>query len=103
MEFRFTIETTKVVLGQAVTLQRLAIDEEAIITLTPTKPEASITQEPEQNREQRSTRDRKAFLAGSGARQPHCLQYEKTTEGARHQRSISAHLCIATEKFCENG
>jgi ATP-dependent RNA helicase DeaD len=44
-------------LGQAVTLQRLAIDEEAIITLAQTKPEASITPEPEQNSEQWSGRD----------------------------------------------
>jgi len=48
-------------LGQAVTLQRLAIDEEAIITLAQTKPEAAITQEPEQNSEQRPVRDRKHF------------------------------------------
>jgi ATP-dependent RNA helicase DeaD len=51
-------------LGQAVTLQRLAIDEEAIITLAQIKPEASITQEPEQNSEQRSGRDRKHFSSG---------------------------------------
>ena len=48
-------------LGQAVTLQRLAIDEEAIITLAQTKPEASITQEPEQYGEQRSGRDREQY------------------------------------------
>lgn len=52
-------------LGQAVTLQRLAIDEEAIIiTLAQTKPEVSLTQEPEQDSEQRPVRDRKHFSSG---------------------------------------
>jgi ATP-dependent RNA helicase DeaD len=51
-------------LGQAVILQRLAIDEEAIVTLAQTKPEASITQESEQNSEQPPRRDRKPFPPG---------------------------------------
>jgi ATP-dependent RNA helicase DeaD len=51
-------------LGQAVTLQRLAIDEEATVTLAQTKPEASITQEHRQNSEQQSRRDRKPFPPG---------------------------------------
>ena len=51
-------------LGQAVTLQRLAIDEEAIVTLAQAKPEASIAQEPEQNSEQRTVRDRQHFSPG---------------------------------------
>jgi ATP-dependent RNA helicase DeaD len=48
-------------LGQAVALQRLAIDEEAIVTIPLAKPEASVTQEHEQNGEQRPVRDRKHF------------------------------------------
>jgi ATP-dependent RNA helicase DeaD len=48
-------------LGQAVALQRLTIDEEAIVTTPLAKPEASVTQEHEQNGEQRPVRGRKHF------------------------------------------
>src|SRR5260370_11673284 len=48
-------------LGQAVALQRLTIDEEAIVTITLARPEASVTQEHEQNGEQRPVRGRKHF------------------------------------------
>jgi ATP-dependent RNA helicase DeaD len=51
-------------LGQAVTLQRLAIDEEATVTLAQTKPEAPITPEPKQYSEPRPVRDRKHFSPG---------------------------------------
>jgi ATP-dependent RNA helicase DeaD len=51
-------------LGQAVALQRLVIDEEAIVTLPQVKPEISVTQEPEQNSEQRSVRSHKRFSPG---------------------------------------
>ncbi len=43
-------------LGQVVALQRLVIDEEAIVTIPLAKPEASVTQEHEQNDEQRPVR-----------------------------------------------
>jgi ATP-dependent RNA helicase DeaD len=46
-------------LGQAVTLQRLVIDEEAIVTLAQTKTEVATTQAYEQNSEQRSAHNRK--------------------------------------------
>jgi ATP-dependent RNA helicase DeaD len=46
-------------LGHSVTLQRLAIDEEAMVTQEQAKPEASRTQEHEQNSEPRLRRDRK--------------------------------------------
>jgi ATP-dependent RNA helicase DeaD len=49
-------------LGQAVALQRLAIDEEAIVTIPLAKPDASVTQEHKQNDEQRPARGRKQFL-----------------------------------------
>jgi ATP-dependent RNA helicase DeaD len=50
-------------LGQTAELQRLAINEEAIVTLPLARPEASVTQEQEheQNDEQRPVRDRKHF------------------------------------------
>jgi len=48
-------------LGQGAALQRLVIDEEAFVTPPPASPEASRTQEHEQNGEQRPERDRKHF------------------------------------------
>jgi ATP-dependent RNA helicase DeaD len=52
-------------LGQAVALQRLAIEEEAIVTIPPARPEeASVTQEHEQNSEQQPVRNRKHFSSG---------------------------------------
>jgi len=48
-------------LGQGAALQRLVIDEEALVTPPPVSPEASRTQEHEQNGEQRPERDRKHF------------------------------------------
>ncbi|MFL5656477.1 MAG: DEAD/DEAH box helicase [Ktedonobacteraceae bacterium] len=51
-------------LGQVVALQRLVIDEEALVTPPLASPEASRTQEHEQNDEQRPVRDRKHFSPG---------------------------------------
>jgi ATP-dependent RNA helicase DeaD len=50
-------------LGQAVALQRLAIDEEAIFARSLAKPEVAVTQdqEREEDRQPRPVRDRKAF------------------------------------------
>ncbi len=48
-------------LGQAVALQRLVIDEEALATPPLVSPEAARTQEREQNGEPRPARDRKQF------------------------------------------
>jgi ATP-dependent RNA helicase DeaD len=50
-------------LGQSVTLQRLALDEEAIGTLPLAKPEAAAAQEHEQNGEQQPVRNRTHFSA----------------------------------------
>ncbi len=46
-------------LGQTVTLQRLTIDEDAIVTLPLASQEAAVTQEPELSVEQQPARDRK--------------------------------------------
>jgi len=51
-------------LGQVVALQQLVIDEEALVTPLLASPEASRTQEHEQNDEQRLVRDRKHFSPG---------------------------------------
>src|SRR5437879_5267347 len=51
-------------LGQAVALQRLVIDEEAIVTIPLARPETSVTQEHEQSSEQRSVRERQPFMSG---------------------------------------
>jgi len=51
-------------LGQVVALQQLVIDEEALVTPLLARPEASRTQEHEQNDEQRLVRDRKHFSPG---------------------------------------
>ncbi|MFL5625095.1 MAG: DEAD/DEAH box helicase [Ktedonobacteraceae bacterium] len=48
-------------LGQAGALQRLAIDEQAIGTIPLASPEASVTQQHEQNGEQQPVRDGKPF------------------------------------------
>jgi len=51
-------------LGQAVALQRLAIDEEALVTPLSARPEAPVTPEDEQDGEQRLVRDRKHSSPG---------------------------------------
>jgi ATP-dependent RNA helicase DeaD len=51
-------------LGQVVALQRLVIDEEALVTPALASPEASRTQEYEQNGEQRPVGDGKHFSPG---------------------------------------
>ncbi|TMD62494.1 MAG: DEAD/DEAH box helicase [Chloroflexi bacterium] len=48
-------------LGQAVALQRLAIDEETSVSIPSARPEALVTQEHEQNGEQRPVRGREHF------------------------------------------
>jgi superfamily II DNA/RNA helicase len=48
-------------LGQAVILQRLAIDEQAMVAKPLAKPEALVMQQHEQDSEQRPMRDRKHF------------------------------------------
>ena len=53
-------------LGQAVALQRLAIDEEALVTKPLTSPEASGIREHKQDGEQRPVHGRKDFSPGQG-------------------------------------
>ena len=48
-------------LGQAVALQRLAIEEEPIITAPPTRPETSVTQDHKPNSERQPIPDHKHF------------------------------------------
>ena len=48
-------------LGQAVALQRLALDEEAVVSLSSTRPEAAGTQEYEQNGKPQPVRGGKQF------------------------------------------
>ncbi len=55
-------------LGQAVALQRLAIDEEASMALPMTGPEMVVTQPYEQNDEQQVRRDRKQLSPSSQGR-----------------------------------
>src|SRR5439155_20923032 len=51
-------------LGHTAELQRLTINEEAIVTTPIVAPEASVPQEQEQNDELRRARDRKHFSPG---------------------------------------
>ncbi|MDQ6659668.1 MAG: DEAD/DEAH box helicase [Chloroflexota bacterium] len=51
-------------LGQVVALQRLVLDEKALVTLPSTRPEATVTQKHEQNGEQQLIRDRKHVSPG---------------------------------------
>ncbi len=68
-------------LGQTAELQRLAINEQAIVTIPLAKPEASVTQEHEQNDEQRPVRDRKHFSPG---------QERVRLERPRHDRDTAS-------------
>src|SRR5437016_3380031 len=72
-------------LGQVVTLQRLVIDEEALVTPPLTSPEAARTPEHEQNDEQLPVRDRKHSSPGRerGTR----LQPEHDNDTASGMRS----------------
>jgi ATP-dependent RNA helicase DeaD len=51
-------------LGQAVALQRLALDEEALVPIPRARPEASATREDEQNSDQQPFRSRKPSSPG---------------------------------------
>ncbi len=81
-------------LGQVVALQRLTIDEQAIVTLPLARPEASVTREYEQNSEPRPVRGREHFSPvqerGRQA-QPKHDSFGRTTD--KHK----AHSFAATE------
>jgi ATP-dependent RNA helicase DeaD len=57
-------------LGQAVALHRLAIDEQATVTLPHARPEAPVMLEDEQNDEQRPVRGRQHVSPGQERRRP---------------------------------
>src|SRR5262249_9748367 len=74
-------------LGQVVALQRLAIDEEPIVGIPLTKPEASVIQEKhEQNDEQRSVRERKHFSPGQERSRLAGLKHENHTASSSKRR-----------------
>jgi hypothetical protein len=78
-------------LGQTAELQRLAMNEEAIVTIPLARPEASVTQEHEQNDEQRPVRDRKHSSPGQ---ERSILERPKhdshTASGAKRRRKDSS-------------
>jgi hypothetical protein len=73
-------------LGQAVSLQRLAIDEEAMVTPLNARPEASETQEHEQYGEQRPVRDRKHFSPDQERGRPAQLEHDSDTASGMKRR-----------------
>jgi ATP-dependent RNA helicase DeaD len=80
-------------LGQAGALQRLAIDEEAIGTIPLASPEASVTQEHEQNGEQQQVHDRKPFSPsqehGRRARPKH-ESHTASSSNRRQKESVTS-------------
>lgn len=80
-------------LGQAVALQRLAIDEGAIVTTPLARPEAPVTQEYEQNGEQRPVRGRNHFSPdqerGRLARPKHNSHTATSFKGRQKERVTS--------------
>src|ERR1700676_511472 len=90
-------------LGQAVALQRLAIDEKAIVTIPLAKPEASVMQEHEQNAEQRPVRDRKQVSQGQEhgrfARPKHVSQTAFGTERRQNDGATSRRPSRQPEGF----
>ncbi len=86
-------------LGQAVALQRLTIDEEAIVTLPLTRPEASGTQEHEQNGEQRLVRGPKHFSLGQERGRRARPKHDSHTESGitrRQKESVTSGTPVRT-------
>ena len=73
-------------LGQAVSLQRLAIDEEALVTPLSARPEAPVTPEEEQDSEQRPVRDRKHFSPGQDRGRRTQPEYDSDTASGMKSR-----------------
>ena len=93
-------------LGQAVALQRLAIDEEAIVTIPLARPEASVTQEHEQNGEQRPVRGSKQFSPGQerGRRaQPEHDSHTASDMKRRQKESVTSRTPARTPAWESEG
>ena len=73
-------------LGQAVALQRLAIDEEALVTIPLTSPEASGTREHKQNGEQWPVHGRKDFSHGQGRGRHAQPEHDSDTPSSMQRR-----------------
>jgi superfamily II DNA/RNA helicase len=73
-------------LGQVVALQRLVIDEKALVTLAIARPEAAVTQKHEQNGEQRSVLDRKHFSPGQERGRRAQPEHDSDTASGRKRR-----------------
>jgi len=73
-------------LGQAVTLQRLAIDEEALAMLPLARPEATAAQEREQNDEQQPVRDYKHSSPGQERGRPARPMHNSHTASGTNRR-----------------
>jgi superfamily II DNA/RNA helicase len=77
-------------LGQAVALQRLTIDQDAIVPVPLAKPEAPVTQEHEQNSEQQPVRGRKHFSPSQERGKPARPKHNShTAPSMKKQRSES--------------
>ena len=80
-------------LGQAVAMQRLAIDEETMTTIPASKLEASVTQVLEKNGEKQPKRDRKQFTpnqAHSGQARPKQDSQTVTSAKKRQKDSVTS-------------
>ena len=73
-------------LGQVVALQRLVIDEKALVTLAIARPEAAVTQKHEQNGEQRTVLDRKHFSPGQERGRRAQPEHDSDTASGRKRR-----------------
>lgn len=86
-------------LGQKVALQRLAIDEEASVTIPLARPAAAVTQEHEQNDEQRPVRGRKHLSPdqerGRRARPTHESHVESDMKRRQKERVSSGTAGLA--------
>ncbi len=72
--------------GQAVSLQRLVLDEKALMVSPSTQPEAVVVQEHEQNSEQRLVRDRKQVSPGQERGRNAQPEHDSATASSRKGR-----------------
>jgi ATP-dependent RNA helicase DeaD len=75
-------------LGQVVTLQRFILDEEALAAPLSVGPEASPTQEPEQNGKPQRVRDRKQISPSQERGRPVQPEDDSATRSGRKRRAI---------------
>ena len=76
-------------LGPVVALQRLAIDEEAMIEQPLASPEVSVTSEPEQKSERRPARNRKEFSSRQERSKPAWSEHDSYRNYDRNDRNDS--------------